>query len=369
MGPPKGSNKPIESQGHVLHDLNIALIVITTVIMILRLHARGWMIKAIGLDDLIAITAFGFVIALSALEIIAVHYGSGTPIDQLSNEQIIAFYSIIPINELISILSCGIVRLSILTFLPRLSRDRIYMRCIWGVGFVIVTITSIAFFFILTQCRPIIELFKAAKPNRNCISYKEHIHMIWAHSIVGVFIDLALFSLPIWIIRTKLTLSHNSLQVMLIFCISLFTIITGIIRLGFLVTTDFTTDSTYKMIRIGSWGTLESHVGLWCGCFPALQPLLRLISYKLGFRSRLESSNKTAPYTNNGPQQASAIDHERDGRIGQVTVSAGDSTTEFVMLEHVDQGIHIHTDTVVQVEEGTHVRERHEVKTAAWDAI
>lgn len=58
MGPPKGSNKPIESQGHVLHDLNIALIVITTVIMILRLHARGWMIKAIGLDDLIAITAF-----------------------------------------------------------------------------------------------------------------------------------------------------------------------------------------------------------------------------------------------------------------------------------------------------------------------
>lgn len=199
------------------------------------------------------------------------------------------------------------------------------MRCIWGVGFVIVTITSIAFFFILTQCRPIIELFKAAKPNRNCISYKEHIHMIWAHSIVGVFIDLALFSLPIWIIRTKLTLSHNSLQVMLIFCISLFTIITGIIRLGFLVTTDFTTDSfvfsalspsyqteqltgsrsTYKMIRIGSWGTLESHVGLWCGCFPALQPLLHLISYKLGFRSRLESSNKTAPYTNNGPQSHS----------------------------------------------------------------
>ncbi|KAL6408587.1 hypothetical protein AUP68_07529 [Ilyonectria robusta] len=136
------------------------------------------------------------------------------------------------------------------------------------------------------------------------------------------------------------------------------------------------------MIRISSWGTLEGHVGLWCGCFPALQPLLRLISYKLGFRSRLENSNKTAPFTDNGRQsrsdwpgasryirQASAIDRERDDESGRVTVSAVDSTTEFVMLEDMGQGIRKYTDVVVQVEEGTHVRERHEVKTAAWDAI
>ncbi|KAH6985375.1 hypothetical protein EDB80DRAFT_224283 [Ilyonectria destructans] len=382
MGPPKGSDKPIESQGHVIRDLNIALIIITTIIMILRLHARGWMTKALGLDDLIAVIAFGFAIALSALEIVAVHNGSGTPIDQLSDKQINAFFSMLPVSELIFILSCGTIRLSILTFLPRLNRDRIYMRCVWGVGFVIIAITLVAFVFGLTQCRPIMDLFKAAKPNRNCVSNEAGIQLMWAYSIIGICIDLALLGLPIWVIHTNMTLSSKAVRVILIFCISLFAVITGVVRLGFMITTDVTTNATYKVTRTSFWATLEVHIGLWCGCFPALQPLLRLISYKLGLRSRLESSNKTAPYADNSPQsrsdwpgasryirQASATDREGDGKSGRAIGPAADSTTEFVMLDDVDQDIRMQTDVVAQVEEGTHVRERYEVKAMTWGAI
>ncbi|KAH7110145.1 hypothetical protein EDB81DRAFT_863149 [Dactylonectria macrodidyma] len=381
MGPPKESGEPIKSQGCMLRDLNIALIIITTIIMILRLYARGWMTKALGLDDLMAIIAFSLTIALSALEIVEVHNGSGTPMDQLSNEQIIAFFSILPINELIFTLSCGVVRLSILAFLPRLSRDRNYMRCVWGVGFVIVAITSIVFFFTLTQCRPIIDLFKAAKPNRICSSQDTTTYMAWALSIVGICIDLVLFGLPIWVIHNNMTLSPNkAIQVTLVFCISLFAIITGVVRLGFIITADFSTNTTYKMVRISSWATLEIHIGLWCGCFPALQPLLRLISYKLNLRSRLESIKKMTPHMGTGPQshsgwpgarrysrQASAINCESNS--GQVEVSAGDSTTEFVMLDNISNSIHMQTDILVQVEEGLHVREQHDVKTKTWDAI
>ncbi|KPM34656.1 hypothetical protein AK830_g11913 [Neonectria ditissima] len=381
----------LQSHSGMIRDLNIALMVITTAIFAARLQVRAFMTKALGIDDLIAFIAFSLAMALSAMELVLVKYGAGTPMGELSDDQIVSFFS------LIFFMACGMVRLSILVFLPRLSKDRLFTRYVWATGVVIVTITLTSFFFFLGECKPIGDLFDAGKPDRKCISKDIEAHMMWAHSIISICTDAALFSLPIWVIYSKMTFGSKAVKVILVFCVGLFAIITGVVRFGFIVTTDFATNtfvpnppasqikadtsspSTYKMARVSPWTVLEVHVGLWCGCFPALQPFLRLVSYKLGLRSRLDSTNKKSsrtgttavsrarewPAASGYVMQGSAIDKDSDGASARVIVTAGDSTTDIMEMDDINKGIRMQTDVQVRIEEGVQVKD---VKTT-WHAV
>ncbi|EXA32113.1 hypothetical protein FOVG_16595 [Fusarium oxysporum f. sp. pisi HDV247] len=372
-----GLDNGVKSQGAVIFNLNVCLIVLSSIVTIGRLYARGFMTKALGVDDLLAIIGFGLAIALSTLEITQVGNGSGSAMNTLSSAQIKAFFALLPIGQMVFFLASGFIRLSILAFLPRLGRDRNFMRCVWAIGVVIVVITVAAFIFFLAECKPIGDLFDAINPHRKCASPEMESHLMWSHSIVGIFIDAALFGLPIWVIRKRMTFGSKVVKVILVFCVGLFAIIMGILRLGFMVTTDFAVDTTYKMARVATWVVLETHVGLWCGCFPALQPLLRLVSYKVGLRSHLNSTNKPTtlgPGAGNGPgasvhiKQHSTHDPESDGASARAIVSSGDSATELVDLGDVDKSIRLTTNVIVKVEDGVYSHERNEVKTT-WDAI
>ncbi|KAF8861251.1 hypothetical protein BDZ45DRAFT_740577 [Acephala macrosclerotiorum] len=286
-----------EYKGDKVRDLNAALIAITTVIVGLRLYTRGFISKTTGLDDLLAFIAYACVVTQSALDIRSVNYGSGAHIQYVPGNLVPLFFSALVNNTLLYFVGTGLVRLSIVAFLPRLAKDLsspFFLKAVYGVGFIIICQTLICFFYRLTECKPIIDIWKVpTTPGLNCVSAQQEQNNLIAHQAIGIIVDFMLFALPIWVINSKMMRSAKKMQVIAVFSVGLFVVITGIVRMVFLNTLLFLADPTFAMSTIGPWTDLEGHAGLWVASFPALQPLIRMMSYKLGLRSALDSYGKS----------------------------------------------------------------------------
>ncbi|KAH7018047.1 uncharacterized protein B0I36DRAFT_368098 [Microdochium trichocladiopsis] len=272
--------------------LNSFLIAFSALFVGLRLYARCFMVKRPGIDDIIAVLCLGCLVALSVMEIRLVQVGSGTHIRFVSENRLFAFFDALTTQSLLYFWCVCLMRLHIAAFLPNLHNDKRYVRLVWGVGGITLVSTIIFFIVKMTSCKPVSAMwlppFIAADM---CMSGNALDQMMTVHAALGIAIDISLVALPVWVIYTKMIFSKRKFRVILIFAVGIFVIITGLVRFILIRTTPFNEDATYSMSTIGQWTDLEGHVGLWCGCFPALQPILRSFLTSIG-ASRLLSSSK-----------------------------------------------------------------------------
>jgi hypothetical protein len=66
--------------------------------------------------------------------------------------------------------------------------------------------------------------------------------MMVSHAVIGIIMDVALMALPIWMIWKNMIFTKKVIQVVLIFGVGIFVIITGIIRLWYIKTLVFAID-------------------------------------------------------------------------------------------------------------------------------
>ncbi|VUC25088.1 unnamed protein product [Clonostachys rosea] len=282
---------PPGSDGLLLLKINTAFIAVSTVIVAIRLIIRAFVIRNLGIDDLVC--TIGLPLTASA-----VFNGSGTRMDQVPKDKLMKFFNMLPIERLLYFWAIGFVRLSVVAFYPRLKcNDRWFIWSIYILVFAIAASTIIPFFFFLIDCKHIPDLWNYSAPNRECRNIWPQLWMLWGICAVGIALDIGLIAVPIVVIWKSMKFSNKLPQVLLVFSVGIFAMITSVVRLVIMSTTDYKTDTTYKMIPIGLWTSLEGHVGLWTACFPALQPLLRDIGHfwlsLLGKGGSLRKSNGT----------------------------------------------------------------------------
>ncbi|KAL7623267.1 hypothetical protein AAE478_006948 [Parahypoxylon ruwenzoriense] len=154
------------------------------------------------------------------------------------------------------------------------------------------------------------------------------------HAVVGVAVDVILLILPIWVICTKMMWSRKTLQIILVLSVGVFAAATGIIRLAMMTAEDFFVDITYEMATLGIWTNLEGHVGLWCGCFPALQPILRMPN-KIKVVSTMNSNGNITRHTRDIPSSriGTATRKEFEGDGSSTEEIDSESERAIVLLE------------------------------------
>lgn len=134
-----------------------------------------------------------------------------------------------------------------------------FTKAIYGVGLLIAVQTLGCFFYRLTECTPISwapsavcvgsmltrrrDIWLApSTPGLNCVSSQEENSMMIGHQAIGIIIDFALLVLLIWVIHYKMMFSNRKIQVILVFSVGTFVVVTGIIRIVMLKTLLFLQD-------------------------------------------------------------------------------------------------------------------------------
>ncbi|OLN82298.1 hypothetical protein CCHL11_10178 [Colletotrichum chlorophyti] len=279
-----------DSAGHHIFNLNLALIIVSTILISLRLFVRKAIVKALGWDDLLATVAWGLCVTLSALEMDTTNYGTGAQMKDVPRPTLLEFFKRLSIMELVYFMASGAVRLSILIFLTRLSKHKMYRWTVYCLSLLVVVISLTGFFFVLTECSQIPDVFNYGGSWRQCRDKRDEYRMMLAHAIISIFVDCMLVALPIWVVSSYVKMGVKAIQILLVFSLGIFAVVTGIVRFYIITTTNFNENTTYKMLKCAAWTDAELHVGLWVGCLPSLQPLLRHASFALGLRSRLDTS-------------------------------------------------------------------------------
>ncbi|GKT50946.1 uncharacterized protein ColSpa_11127 [Colletotrichum spaethianum] len=74
---------------------------------------------------------------------------------------------------------------------------------------------------------------------RQCKDRREEGAMMRAHASICVFVDCMLVALPLWVVTNYVKMGVKAIQILLVFSLGIFAVVTGIVRLYIITTTNF----------------------------------------------------------------------------------------------------------------------------------
>lgn len=95
-------------------------------------------------------------------------------------------------------------------------------------------------------------------------------------------------------------------------------------------------NTTFNIIYASVWTDLEIHVGIWVSCFPALQPILRIFTRRLGVKTTV--SDTTPVYDRYGRSTLRGTGTSRSGNDSDTWIMLDEGTAARNKIESSGRG-------------------------------
>ncbi|KAK4457602.1 hypothetical protein QBC42DRAFT_278750 [Cladorrhinum samala] len=273
----------VPDRGPALFIVNTVGAILAGISCILRCYVRVRILKSFGLDDWLILLSTVTFITYVTLSNIGVNHGTGRhrgDLDPEENKKALHAWFYCYIFYAITMIS---VKLSIATFLLRVTVKRVHQWIIHSASIVTIISCLTFIFVVIFECHPINYFwnkYTTDKPG-SCLKLEIMLSLSYIYSIASIMSDFTYALLPAWVV-SHLNMARNT-KIGLMFlmgmgCVASAAVAARMPYLQYMNSDDFLWDTTYMAI----WSSVEQALAITAGCLATLQPLIKLVGEKLG---------------------------------------------------------------------------------------
>ncbi|PVH70010.1 hypothetical protein DL98DRAFT_661375 [Cadophora sp. DSE1049] len=263
---------PFEDKSQLMIGLFTAVIIFTSILVILRLASKFFIKKQLAAEDNIAALAQCMSIVSNTFAIRMAKFGFGKHLYSLKDGAMKTIFLRFYIGENIYVAVLGLVKISILAFYLRIFQHetRFRLAVYATIIFIALGTTTISVLTIF-QCHPVPYFWDKDLRGGTCVDINA---LAYANSGLSIVQDLLIIVLPIRVVWMMNLDRKKKWSVAFMFALGGFGCIISIIRLQSLLIFGTSIDPSWDYVPVTIWTVLELAVAIICSCLPALRTLI-----------------------------------------------------------------------------------------------
>ncbi|KAI1106346.1 hypothetical protein F4804DRAFT_301003 [Jackrogersella minutella] len=258
-------------------NVHVALIVLTSIFIGLRIWARGWLFRALkiwGWDDTLAVLSYATFVPSCIFVILSAQYGLATPDAELTDALRARAALYLGYWQMHYAVSSNLVKAGIAVALLRLTTtQRTYRFMILGILISTPTFTAAVLVVLISTCEPLGAQWDLALGD--CKVHTVMAYLSYIFTAFTVILDWACAVIPYLLLRDLEIRQRVKVSLMIVLAFGSLAGVCAIVRLPYLKYYLIEEDQLYGFANITLWSSVENGIGIIAAALPPIRKLFR----------------------------------------------------------------------------------------------